>query len=649
MRIILYGIFTLIYANKAICAPWSPNTREHLFGTQHAATIEDEGFRWRNTFTFNLQDHLGNGLNIQNWEFNGVIQWNTLQHPEIFFMPAANWQQNATPDIIHRHLANIVHNVNRIHRWSCVSASAAAVTIVVENPVGTFNAYSKVITSNANRVYVAKIEAGNITNDVITYCVNNVNVDAFNELLGCNLLHGYNCTEGKLLYNILQAIRLGWNIDQLLVRAGGGANRQAIRLIVLHIGTSMDPCARCTRCLAGLSRRINYGNNTDAQDNPRGLNNFNGINAKFLIEVSSGGHYLTKSTEVDNFARYGYGLCSHTECAGHDGQEGAAINIRLRDPGIPIHAPPHPLPAAFVAPIINGHAVLEHVVPAVHANLFVPAVFAVNGANIVQNIALVNTAAQALFNQIRVMLTAHITVADIRERLAPILNAFVTAAAIPAGNLTNAINELALNANQHNVQNVLNLFYGGEYVLQPIIAANHQIFANSVMNGLILLADDVACVAGHNADRNNMLNTIVTHLTAFRDAGFAYPGDAAGAAAYATFLGAATTVNAQALANALHIGIGPVLAAPAPAQALFIPGGTAAGWEFDHSFPPYIVLGRTESVPDEIRAPIYNGLIRYHCGTIQAGAPNQHIGDTQAHNAPVARNHDCRINLPAIN
>ncbi|MDR1561419.1 MAG: hypothetical protein LBS23_03635 [Holosporaceae bacterium] len=662
------------FCNIAHCH--NPN---HVTIGQHAnASIQDEGFRWRNTFNFNLQNHQGNALNIQNWQFNQIIEWNSLRQPEVFSQNLAyleNNNQGQRSNGIHRHLANIVHNVNKIHRWNCVSVSAAAVTIVVENPQGTFNAYSRVITTLGNNVYVSKIntpikqsvrdainaapqamrapalEALNVNdqqNNIFSY-INIANIASLNEFLDCNLIVGdYGCTEGKILSAILDNTRLRWNIDQLLTHAGQNGHPENIRLIVLHIGTSMDPCARCVRCLAGLSRRINYGNNFDVLDNPRGLNNFNGINAKFLIEVSSGGHYLTTTQEVDNFARYGYGLCSHTECAGHDGQEGAAINIRLRDSGIPVLAPPNPLPAAFVAPQIAGVGVLKYVAPAVHANSFVPVVFAVDDANAAQ----VNTAAQTLFDQIRVMLAAHITVADARERLAPMLNAFVVAGAVPAGNLADAINAFTANTNQANAQSVLNLFYGGIYNLQPIVEGNHQDFANNVMNGLILLADDVARIVEHNADHDNMLGTIVARLIAFRDAGLVYPNgdEVAGSAEYATFLGAATAVNAQAFADALHTGE-PVVQAHAVVPAiLFIPNGTNAGWEFDHSFPPYIILGRTESAPDEIRAPVYDGLIRYTCGTIQDIAPNQrqHRGDAQVHTATAARNHNCRVDLPQV-
>ena len=116
---------------------------------------------------------------------------------------------------------------------------------------------------------------------------------------------------------------------------------------------------------------------------------------------------------------------------------------------------------------------------------------------------------------------------------------------------------------------------------------------------------------------------------------------------------AVTAVNAQTLANTLHIGIGPLPAGSNPAQSLSIPKGTPAGWEFDFSFPPYIILGRTESVPDVIRSPIYNCLIGHWCGTIQgAGQNQQHTGknvQVQGVCNVAAQNHNCRVNLPPVN
>ena len=52
-------LFIAVISISNICAaPWSNSTREHLFGNPQNATIEDEGFRWRNTFDFNLQRFL---------------------------------------------------------------------------------------------------------------------------------------------------------------------------------------------------------------------------------------------------------------------------------------------------------------------------------------------------------------------------------------------------------------------------------------------------------------------------------------------------------------------------------------------------------------------------------------------------------------
>lgn len=54
-------------------------------------------------------------------------------------------------------------------------------------------------------------------------------------------------------------------------------------------------------------------------------------NTKFLVEVSSNGHYSTNATfnQQNNFAAFACGNCSYTECAGHDRREAKPINISL--------------------------------------------------------------------------------------------------------------------------------------------------------------------------------------------------------------------------------------------------------------------------------------------------------------------------------
>ncbi len=51
-----------------------------------------------------------------------------------------------------------------------------------------------------------------------------------------------------------------------------------------------------------------------------------------MVEVSSNGHYAIPAREKYNFSAYGFGECSHAECAGHDGHEHNLINIILNNP-----------------------------------------------------------------------------------------------------------------------------------------------------------------------------------------------------------------------------------------------------------------------------------------------------------------------------
>jgi hypothetical protein len=136
-------------------------------------------------------------------------------------------------------------------------------------------------------------------------------------------------------------------VDNLLGIANGLGGRVAItyvniKAVILHIHTPKDPCAKCARLFAGVSRQMNMQPNggaaaaanqqTDAMTlflngefpapvmvapvrvlgNPSNLiANLAVGNARFLIEVSSNGHY-------------GVNACLHAECSGNDGNAGQA-------------------------------------------------------------------------------------------------------------------------------------------------------------------------------------------------------------------------------------------------------------------------------------------------------------------------------------
>lgn len=121
----------------------------------------------------------------------------------------------------------------------------------------------------------------------------------------------------------------------------------------------MDPCAICTRCLVGLSKYTNGNIDNFLRSTDPGSPNGTMNNSKFLVEVSSNRHYATAiqynsygvqlaDDRQDNFAAFGCGNCSHTECAGHDGGEANPINISLNFPLITALAIPYGVPPNWV-------------------------------------------------------------------------------------------------------------------------------------------------------------------------------------------------------------------------------------------------------------------------------------------------------------
>jgi hypothetical protein len=345
---VAFAVIIISFVDFAQSYPWNNNTREHLFGyignhNQAHAAIEDEGFRWKDDFSFII-----NGQQIQpvNWWFNGTVLYN----PAIrVFSPKdgqgrqVSFLNNTTANFIHEHLSTIAWNVKTIN--ACASASAAAVTIVVSYN-GADYAFSKVI-SNGNRAYVATTNGAigaelNYINDFPLAVRNNIS-----HIIDCNIPNGpYHCTEGKIL-SILTSANLAIfkrTIVDLLLQAqhqvpAANFDYGSIRLVVLHVGTTMDPCAICTRCLVGISKSINENIDNFLRSMIHGVPAGNMNNAKFLVEVSSNGHYPTgaafdahgrlPNNRQDNFAAFNCGQCSHTECAGHDGGEANPINISL--------------------------------------------------------------------------------------------------------------------------------------------------------------------------------------------------------------------------------------------------------------------------------------------------------------------------------
>lgn len=370
-------IFTILLSffcvRDCFCPPWNANTREHLFGPVNNTSIQDEGFRWKDSFNFKINgtayglaagDHASVfPANVEHWKFNKGIEWNDAHR--MINVADNNWQ-NANPNQIHQHLGKIVDYIK--NAAGGMSVSIAALTIIVDvRPEGSDNpiyrAYSKII-KNAGRTLIAVNGAEN-PDETLFSLVLNAGVSVFTPLqyinsniprtrADPNFQYLYNCTEGKILSQLLgtpllreeiEALRLKSHNNQVEHHEGeaNAVNANNIKLVVLHIGTSMDPCAICTRCFVGLSRDANY--QPELADGHARYNLGDGINAKFLIEVSSNGHY-TVSTGADNYQATN-GKCSHTECAGHDSHHADLLNVALND------AFPMEMPAAEAGHLLS--------------------------------------------------------------------------------------------------------------------------------------------------------------------------------------------------------------------------------------------------------------------------------------------------------
>lgn len=342
MKIIQKILFIVVglFVGNAEGRPWNNNTREHLFGhvdqgNQAHVTIEDEGFRWRNSFNFTIN---GQAILPQNWWFSPISD---IANGNFVKKNVKRYYNGGALDsnFIHSHLAKIADKIKQIN--NCASATTAAITIVVENTPNNYSAFSKVVVDNNKIPYVATTN-GNAQNNVLNYINHDSNAISRNisGVINCNIPNGrYRCTEGRLLSMLIagNSAVFKQTIRDLLLKAQiqtPTVDYHSIKLIVLHIGTTMDPCAICTRCLVGVSKCINENIDNFLRSTVQGAPAGNMQNAKFFIEVSSNGHYNDGGNQNDSFMHYACGNCSHTECAGHDGGEAIPINISLNFPSV---------------------------------------------------------------------------------------------------------------------------------------------------------------------------------------------------------------------------------------------------------------------------------------------------------------------------
>lgn len=348
----------VIHNNGALCpgATCDQQKKKHrrVFITENIG-IRDQGFRWKNSLNINIGDHP-----INSWCFLKVrdVTVDGLSDADL-----ETWTEDSNPDLIHSQLAKITDKINNSGTPG-ISATTAAITVVIENEQH-LRAFSSMLNVNG-MIYAAKNSGTQPFADRLHYIVhdgetlfNNTNATLKSNLPFAAAVFPYQCTEGKIISHLLQSdkVSLKKAINKLLKKAKtnySATSYNDIKLIILHIGTSMDPCAVCTRCLVGLSKYFNEkksaaeidANNSkirdlkltaipDGDEETGHLEIIDGEipdTSKFLVEVSSNGHYAIPAKDIYNFSTYGFGKCSHTECAGHDGHEHDLINIILNNP-----------------------------------------------------------------------------------------------------------------------------------------------------------------------------------------------------------------------------------------------------------------------------------------------------------------------------
>lgn len=334
-------LLTLCYQGL-LSYPWNNNTREHLFGTveecnaktcskNHVllhddsskcedpncqlyhtlyhvdASIQDEGFRWRNSLNFTID-----GENISKWRFNPVIKWDEGTKN---FVSYNTYETIDGADTIHRRLNNIACNINQKNP-KIANIATAAITIVWQSSDGKYHAASEICNID-NKVLYAMSKGKSVPYGVaqrVFDCVFEIKGYSFNSPGS-----SYQCTEGKIVTALMSASRFNDFVRKLNV-----SKENNIKLIILHIHTIMDPCAICTRMLAGLSKYINK--------TPEVLSPLPSRDFKFLVEVSSNKSYKTTPSgkelkNQDNFAVW-TGNNSHAECAGHDNNENMVIDVK---------------------------------------------------------------------------------------------------------------------------------------------------------------------------------------------------------------------------------------------------------------------------------------------------------------------------------
>lgn len=377
--------------------------RSHV--TAGGGSITDEGFRWKNSLNFNINLAGAGAGPVPLWYFNNgagfvahATQSNGIHIALSNIVNAVRTLPIAGPPWSHASAAAItivVQNPNTAgleayseiikedlvnNAGNVVNVPAISIPATPNNNIPQCNA----ITNNGMSMYYTNTKVPPAIANVQTH-VGNI----ANGLIEANIpvIAGagnyYGCCEGQIVARLFDtnppntvAIAPGalmpapppaapvalfpQIINNLIVAANlpvhhGGMALAApitlnnIVLVVLHIHSHYDPCAKCSKALSGLSRQMNMpaagGLNTQSQAMTDLLNGvpfavfgaaagFVGIAnlianlragaTKFIVEVSSDSAYLHQGNQ-----------CSFAELSGHDNNIANIATIDV-NPGAPV-------------------------------------------------------------------------------------------------------------------------------------------------------------------------------------------------------------------------------------------------------------------------------------------------------------------------
>lgn len=263
---------------------------------------------------------------------------------------------------VHNHLSNLVWEARELLANAVAQDSrteniaTAALTIIIEYPNVKNEVHLKAFTSvvydiavpnNALIAATTHLRKAVIPEGAAVHYAYQAGViaPALNNIIA-NFASNHDdteCTEKQLIARLFTPGMEGGPglfrhmVANLLAQANEVVNGtpitySSIKVVVLHIHTTKDPCAKCARLLAGVSRQMNMQPHTaagldankqtvamtallnaefpiiaDDHDNPSNLiDNLANGNARFLVEISSNSHY-------------GVNECNHAECSGNDG------------------------------------------------------------------------------------------------------------------------------------------------------------------------------------------------------------------------------------------------------------------------------------------------------------------------------------------